>query len=158
MNRSLEKIVEQQKLKDQVIIERSEKGLTITLRGALFFDTGSVDLKPEAGDLIQKIIPAITAQKNSFGILVEGHTDDVPVKSKGLILSNWELSSLRACKILHIFEVAGFARDKMKALGWGDTRPVLPNRDPAGVSLPTNQAQNRRVVIKILKSEGPFND
>lgn len=158
LKKSIENVLVDPQIKNQVVIEPSEKGLTVTFRGALFFDPGSVELKPQALGLMEKIIPVISSQASDFGIVVEGHTDDVPLNGKGPILSNWELSSLRACRILHLFEVAQFAREKMKALGWGDTRPVVPNKDSSGVDIPANQAQNRRVVIKIIKSVEALNE
>lgn len=150
LSSSLKGVVEKMGLRDQVIFTETDAGIDVTFRGALFFDSGSIELRSQARDLLDQLIPIIIDQAKDFGIVVEGHTDNVPVKMKN-IASNWELSSLRSCQVVRLFEERGFDRTKLKALGWGDTRPILPNTDENGIASESNQAQNRRVVIKILK-------
>ncbi len=142
--------IESQKMGDQVVFKQNDAGVEIAFRGALFFDLGSAELKPEALEMLDKIIPVVSEQAKSFGILIEGHTDNLPIVSKQFS-SNWELSSVRACSVLRLFESRGFSRKKLKAVGFADTNPILPNTDGNGQALPANQAQNRRVVLKILK-------
>ncbi|MEQ1664498.1 MAG: flagellar motor protein MotB [Bdellovibrionales bacterium] len=148
---ALKEKVKEQGMTDQVIFEPNETGINITFRGALFFSSGSTILKDEAKNLINNIIPVVMAQAKGFGIVIEGHTDNLAVARGSVLPSNWELSSVRACTVLRLFEAAGFDTKKLKALGWGDTHPIVPNQDPQGKDLADNQAQNRRVVIKILK-------
>ncbi|MGE3975646.1 MAG: flagellar motor protein MotB [Bdellovibrionales bacterium] len=136
---------------DQVVFHETDAGVDVTFRGALFFDSGSTELRQQAKDLLNSLVPIITEQAQDFGIVVEGHTDNNPVLKGGIYQSNWELSSVRACTVVRIFEEMGFERTRLKALGWGDTRPILPNADDSGKINPENQSQNRRVVIKILK-------
>ena len=50
-----------------------------------------------------------------------------------------------------MFEGDGFNRHLLTAIGYADTQPVLPNRDKDGIAIPTNQSQNRRVIIRLLK-------
>ena len=152
LSKELKKVVQELKMSEQVLFNQTDQGDEITFKGALVFDSGSVELRQEATALMASLIPVISEKAKDFGIVVEGHTDSTPLAARGLIASNWELSSVRACRILRMFEEKGFAAQKMKALGWGDTRPIAPNKDSAGVPISANQAQNRRVVIKILKN------
>jgi chemotaxis protein MotB len=139
-------------LGDQFIIKDINSGLEISFLGTLFFETGSVNLRPEATDLLKKLIPVVKAEtKNQFDIVVEGHTDDVAVGSNLQFKNNWELSSIRACRVLEAFANEGFQKLSLTAVGFGETRPIVANRDASGNAIATNQAQNRRVVIKILK-------
>ena len=135
---------------DQVYFTENDSGIEMSFRGALFFDSGSFDLRPQAKQLLDNLIPQISLEAKGFAIVIEGHTDNVPLGHKRL--TNWELSSLRACTVLRLFESRGFPRERMKAIGWGDTRPIMPNNDKNGVGIIANQAQNRRVVLKILRS------
>jgi chemotaxis protein MotB len=150
LSKKLKEKVFEQNLRDQVVFEQTPTGVNITFRGALFFDSGSADLKPEARKIIEDLVPVISTQAKDFGIIIEGHTDNRPING-GVFASNWELSSTRACSVLRLFEAKGFNRRKLKALGWGDTHPILPNEDGKGKPLPDNQAQNRRIIIKVLK-------
>lgn len=150
--KDLKGVLQQQNLADQVIFNQTAQGIEITFRGALFFNAGSFELREEALELMSKLIPVISEKAKNFGIVVEGHTDGTPLASHGAIASNWELSSLRACRILRLFESRGFDSKRMKALGWGSTRPLVEEKGMNGESMSEAQSQNRRVVIKILKS------
>ncbi len=149
LSKSLDKAISEKGLENQVIVEKSATGVNITFRGALFFDSASVAMKPEALDLLLKLQPIISSKAKEYELLIEGHTDDSPINA-GVIASNWELSSLRASSVLRFFLDKGFDPQKLKAIGMADTRPILPNRDNQGKPITDNQSQNRRVVIKII--------
>ena len=84
-------------------------------------------------------------------VTVEGHTDDAPIHS-AQFPSNWELSTARASAVVHFFLDAGVAPSRLRAAGYADTFPLVPNRDAAGRAIPENQARNRRVVIKLERA------
>lgn len=139
---------------DQFFIVQNDAGVTISFLGTVFFEFGSTELKSEAQALLAKLIPIIQEESREFDIVIEGHTDDVPIRPDSTLRTNWDLSSLRACRVLEVFEKRGFARSQLTAVGYADARPVVPNRDPAGNPIPANQSQNRRVVIRIMKDSG----
>ena len=101
----------------------------------------------------------------NFNINVEGHTDDEPIKTIRYP-SNWELSSNRAATVVRfiIAESAndtrmdtngqkyGVERYRLKATGYADTQPKVPNRDASGNPIKANQIANRRVIIRVNKS------
>jgi chemotaxis protein MotB len=134
-----------------LVIKTTDAGITISLRGTIFFETGKADLKPDAQDVLAKMISAIKAEQTAFDITVEGHTDDVPLSGHAVFKNNFELSSIRACRVIEGFSKAGFDPTHLIAVGYGESRPLVPNRDAAGESIPANQNQNRRVIIKIYK-------
>jgi len=141
----------------QFAIKNTPQGVEISFLGTVFFGLGSADVKEEANGLLKKVIPIISAESKDFEITVEGHTDDVPLVAKNdsaAIQNNWELSSLRACRVLKFFENAGFKKESLTAVGYGDARPIVPNRDANGAGIEGNQSQNRRVVIRMLKRVG----
>jgi chemotaxis protein MotB len=137
------------------VIKQTPLGVDISFLGGVFFDTGSAEIRPEASNLIQKLIPIIHSGGGDFNIVVEGHTDDVPVGSGLPFKTNWELSSIRACRVLDTFENYGFPKSRLTAVGYGDSKPIVPNRDASGNAIPQNQSQNRRVVIKLIKQSEP---
>ena len=82
---------------------------------------------------------------------MEGHTDNEPIKYSGW-KSNWELSTARATSVLHyLVDDKGVNPKLVKAVGYGEFRPVAANDTPEGRQL------NRRVEIviqpKYLKPE-----
>jgi chemotaxis protein MotB len=152
LKEKIDELLEQDNLKDQVIISNTDNGIEVTFRGALFFDSGNSDLKPEAQQIIEKLIPILKENAKNYSMVIEGHTDDNPILTQAFP-SNWELSSFRASAVLRMFESKGFEKTKLKAVGWAETRPILPNRDDQNVAIPENQSQNRRVVLKISNSD-----
>ncbi len=138
-------------LNDKAIFDELEKGLTITFRGSVFFESGSADLKPEAIEMLKQVIPVVKKQDTTFNVVVEGHTDDNPINSERFP-SNWELSSNRASAVLRLFEENGFDKSHLRAIGFADTLPILPNRDENNQIIPENQSQNRRIVLKLVRA------
>ncbi len=137
-------------ISNQLILRDSDAGVEISFRGTLFFDSGSDAMNEEGIKILQILAPTIKSQAQLYQIKIEGHTDDSPI-STAKFRNNWELSSLRACQVLEFFEQNGFSPKQLTAIGYGDTFPVVPNRDAQGNPIPENQNQNRRVVIVITK-------
>lgn len=138
---------------DQFVIKSDDSGIEISFLGTAFFDSGSVEVKNEAIQLFDILIKEIKNEIANLNVLIEGHTDDVPLNGTGTIRNNWELSSIRACRVLDYFVTHGFDKLKMTAVGYGEARPLVPNRDQNGISIPINQSKNRRVIIKLSKAE-----
>jgi len=140
---------------NQIIVKQNEGGVEISFFGTVFFQLGSVDIRSEAQTLLNTIVPIIREDTTEFDITVEGHTDDIPISSSFMYKNNWELSSIRACRVLDYFRDGKFKKDRLTAVGYGEARPLKPNRDPQGNAIPENQSQNRRVVIKLTKHAAP---
>lgn len=147
----LEAEIKKHGLGDQVIIKVLPDGIEISFMGTVFFQSGSADIKDDALNILKTIFPIVKAEKTEFDITIEGHTDDNPVGAGMSFRDNFELSSIRACRVLDTFLKEGFKKERMTAVGYADARPVAKNRDENGVPIPQNQSQNRRVVIKLTK-------
>jgi len=133
------------KLGDYIEIIEQERGLVISIKDTLLFTAGSNELNPEAKGIIKQLGIALNMVPNY--IRIEGHTDNLPINTVKFP-SNWELSVLRACNVMHVFQdEAGIAPDRLSAVGYGEYRPRVPNLNAA------NQAINRRVDIVILKKK-----
>lgn len=148
LSESIKKMVTLQGLEQAVSVESDASGVTITFRDAIFFDVGSANVKAEANALMDRMILGIRPQTMDFDVVVEGHTDNIPMA--GDQITNWELSGLRASRVVRSFVSNGFQPGRLQASGFGDTRPLVPNTTAEGVSLPENQAKNRRVVVKLI--------
>jgi chemotaxis protein MotB len=146
----LRSVLKKINLDKDVAIEETSEGVTLTSRGALFFDSGLAALKPQAQELMENIAVVLAQEAKGFKIVVEGHTDNVPMVSS-VFPSNWELSAVRAGTVVRLLESKGIPRPNLRPVGQADTEPVAPNQDARGTPLPKNQAINRRIVIKILK-------
>jgi len=144
-------------------IKKGQKGdVFVVLNSDHYFQVGTAKISDEKVIQLAEIADVLKTTAKEFGdkvaLEIEGHTDDSPVvKQKHLYPSNWELSAARAASLVHLFEGAGFDKEKMKLVGYGDSRPVAPNRDPNGEPIVSNAIKNRRIVLRVYASENQMN-
>jgi len=126
---------------------------TLEMSSAAFFDSGSAALSPGGEAILQPLAAKLQSDEyRDYRITVEGHTDDNPIHT-AQFPSNWELSTARAAAVAHYLVDQGIPAQRLRAAGYADTFPKVPNRDANGAPIPENQAQNRRVVIRLEKIE-----
>jgi len=124
-------------------MEKTAKGLEMTILGETLFKSGSADLLPGASKTLDGIAKLIKEKYADKDIDIEGHTDSDPIKHSKWP-SNWELGKARALTVLHYFEKQGLTSAKLSATTFGEFRPVASNATPEG------KKQNRRVVVVVL--------
>ena len=135
-------------------VEINKEGLRITLeeQGNLpFFESGKADLTEQITNNIDKIYPILKKLSNDYEIIVEGHTDNVPIYTKQF-QSNWELSTARATSVVRYLISKGIDPRKISAIGYGEYRPIAPN------DTPENRQKNRRVVFFVRTFSGKVKD
>ncbi|MEW6012003.1 MAG: flagellar motor protein MotB [Elusimicrobiota bacterium] len=135
-------------------VEINKEGLKITLeeQGNLpFFESGKATLTEEMTGNIDKIVPTLKKLSQDYEIIVEGHTDNVPIFTQQFA-SNWELSTARATSVVKYLIDKGISPKKISAIGYGEFRPVVPN------DTPQNRQKNRRVVFFVKTFAGKVKD
>lgn len=132
-------------ISDAVEITFDEQYVMLNLSGGILFESGKAEIMPEAQAIIDKI--AIVLKQYDKNIIeVEGHTDNVPIKS-GRYENNNVLSMYRALAVAdYIREVTDLNPAYIKSSGRGEYVPIADNSTAEG------RARNRRVVIKIYNS------
>ncbi|MFH1728177.1 MAG: flagellar motor protein MotB [Pseudomonadota bacterium] len=149
--RKVQEMIVEDKLENQVDTEMSPEGAKISLLGKTLFNTGQAKINEAAYPILDKIIGILKADQFNHYIVVEGHTDNVPINTDQFP-SNWELSAARSSTIIRYLSTNGLDPYKCKAVGYADTLPKVPNEDTEGNAIPENQAINRRVIIKLTKN------
>ncbi len=138
-------LVDSEGLKGNVAVTMQERGIVVTINEKILFKSGSAIIEPNDQDTVIKIGKDILSKIPNKHIRVEGHTDNIPMKS-ALYASNWELSSARAINVLKLLVDKGGINPKMIApVPYGEYSPLVPNTTDA------NRAKNRRVDIVILR-------
>ena len=133
------------------IEQEGDRITTLQISSAAFFNSGSADLNNSGRSILKQVGVKISSDKyKGYQVTVEGHTDDSPIRTRRFP-SNWELSTARAAAVVHFLLQQGIPAQKLRAAGYADTFPVVPNRGANGKAIPANQARNRRVVIKLEK-------
>lgn len=100
MAEDIESQAQQYGIQDMVQVDYNGDFVTITLSGALLFDSGSAELRSEAQPLIEKLAKILENYPSNL-IDVEGHTDNVPIKSSKFE-SNDVLSMYRALDVANL--------------------------------------------------------
>lgn len=137
--------IKEKNLDTKIEIKEDLRGVVIELQEKILFDPGRADIKEESQLTLSKIADILNKYPNE--ILVEGHTDNIPINT-GYYKTNWELSSDRAVKVARfLVEIKGLNPKRIQAVGCGEFRPIDTNETPEG------RKKNRRVNILILTSE-----
>lgn len=126
-----------------------DQGVVVEFASGSFFRPGSVELLDSAKKLLSDVAyQVVQPPYDLYYVDVEGHTDDVPINTPQFP-SNWELSTLRATGVVRYLIEIGLEPDRLKAAGYADVNPKVPNLDLFGVPIPENRAKNRRIVIRL---------
>jgi chemotaxis protein MotB len=126
------------------------KGLTVhmkdgkvyvSLEEKLLFASGKWDVSKD-GITALKDLAKVLEKNPDINVLIEGHTDNVPLNSQNQVADNWDLSVMRATSIVKMLLANGKIDPvRLVASGRGEFLPVEPNSSAA------NKAKNRRTEI-----------
>ena len=127
-----------------------DKGLSVNIHNGkvyvsveekLLFQSGKYNINSDGKQALLKLAEVLKTQSD-VDIVVEGHTDNVPLKSSGPISDNWDLSVKRATEVVKLLTDAGSVKEeRITAAGRADTQPIAPNTSAEG------RAKNRRTEI-----------
>ena len=129
-----------------------QDGLSVTIRDGkvyvsmeekLLFKTGSIEVDPKGVSALKKLGQTIEDIPDIY-ITIEGHTDDVPVRTNPSYHDNWDLSVKRATSIVRILlENSNIDPERLIASGRSEYLPVDPRQTPDA------RQKNRRTEIII---------
>lgn len=128
-----------------------DKGLTVevkngqvyvSLSNKLLFASGSTKID-QSGQQALRDLAAVLKEQPDITIMVEGHTDDVPVSNLGQIKDNWDLSVMRSTEVVRILVESGLQSTRVIPSGRSQFIPKVEG------STPEARASNRRTEIII---------
>lgn len=141
----VQELLEANNMAEQVNVEFNGQYVSLTLNGALLFDSGSAEVKEDSKPILDKVAMILTKYKDHT-IEIEGHTDNVPIHT-AKYKDNNELSSFRALSVFnYLLEVSDLDPATLKHSGRGEYVPVADNGTAEG------RMRNRRVEIKIYSN------
>ncbi|HEV7608390.1 MAG TPA: flagellar motor protein MotD [Steroidobacteraceae bacterium] len=134
-----------------VTVRRHSFWIEVEIRADILFPSGVATIAPSAVPALAALSKALAPFPNP--IRVEGHTDNVPIKTAAFP-SNWELSSARAATVVHLLANGGVAANRLSVIGLGEWHPIHPNDTAEG------RNANRRVLLVILSgaADSPDNN
>jgi chemotaxis protein MotB len=132
--------------KGSVQVETLNKRIIIRIQENGSFKSGSAELQEEFFPVLAKIKDMLLMIEGTLSF--EGHSDSLGETSGTGIEKNYELSSARAQAVAsELLAFEDFRRKRFRIVGWGATKPLVPNDSPEGRSI------NRRMEIVIVKDD-----
>jgi len=126
----------------QAEVERKDNQIIIRLAEQGSFRSGSADLQPAFMQVLAKVGGAVA--EGAGKVVIEGHTDNVPVVFNERFKSNWDLGAARAAIVADYMIVnAKVNQSRISVSGHADTKPIADNGTDAG------RAKNRRIEVII---------
>ena len=124
---------------DELSVELKDGKLYVSLQEKLLFKSGSAEVDPKGKDALKKLAAVLNTTPD-ISIMIEGHTDNVPVSGK--YQDNWALSTARATSIVRFLTVENKVDSHtIIASGRAEFYPVADNATVEGKS------KNRRTEI-----------
>ncbi|MBP3260200.1 MAG: OmpA family protein [Prevotella sp.] len=121
----------------------------ISLADNMLYKSGSYEINDRAAETLSKIAKIIKDYRD-YDVLIEGNTDDVPIKREN-IRNNWDLSCLRASSVVQALQNDyGVDPKRLTAGGRGEYNPLQPNTTEIG------KQRNRRTQIIITPKLDEF--
>ena len=125
---------------DELSVEIRNGKVYVSMSDKLLFKSGSVTVESKGLEAL-KVLGDVLSKNPDIDILVEGHTDNVPIKTS-VFKDNWDLSVVRATTIVRILSTEyKIAPTRMTASGRGEFFPKADNDSAEG------RAKNRRTEI-----------
>jgi chemotaxis protein MotB len=136
---------------DSDINIKVEKGVVfIDISDKMLFKSGSFDVTKGAKGVLAKVA-AVLKNQPDVEFMVEGNTDNVPLRGHPGLVDNWDLSCKRATSVVRILaKTYGIPPAKMTAAGRGEWVPLMTNDSKEG------RSTNRRTRIVILPQLDQF--
>ncbi len=123
---------------DQLTVAMKNGKVYVSLSESLLFPSGSAEVNAGGKDAL-KTLAAALIQNPEINVLVEGHTDSIPITKR--FPDNWALSVARSTEIVRILTNDSVAATRLTASGRSSYEPIAPNETPEG------RAKNRRTEI-----------
>jgi|GEM_PF-482960 len=125
-------------------IKGDVKGSRVNIPGHIVFDSAKSTIKIKESEAVLNQLKQFMTDNPQVTLLrVEGHTD-----SDGDDNMNLKLSGERALAVVAWLVTQGISRDRLLAVGFGETKPIVANDTPA------NKEQNRRTEFHMAAIDG----
>jgi chemotaxis protein MotB len=140
--KQVKNFLEKRDLSSEVMIQKTDEGVKVTLSDSLTFNSGSARLLAQSKVVLERIAQVIGEDVRE--VKARGHTDNIPISESSIYRSNWHLGAARSVSVvLFLSDASILQARKFEASSYGKYRPVATNKTPEG------RRKNRRVEIYI---------
>jgi chemotaxis protein MotB len=149
---SLQAVIEGHQVFRDVAIDRTDKSVEMEIAGGVFFKRNNVEFDDAKRAILLEMADTLKQiDYLDYVVTVEAHTSDRATEN-AIYKTNWDLSAGRAAAMTRFLIETGIPPNRIRAIGYGDTQPKVPNADMNGEPIPENRDRNERVTIKIERA------
>ena len=130
-------------LQSQITVAQVAQGVIVEISTGVLFPSGHATIEPSAVKVLYDVGHVLSTVPNQ--VVVQGFTDNVPIDTP-TYRSNWDLSAVRAARVVDFWTQEGLTPTRFLVEGFGQYSPFATNRTAIG------RAENRRVDIVVLKN------
>ena len=135
---------EYQEIEKNIALKKIRVGAKIVLNN-IFFDYDKATLRPTSIAELERL-HELLIHYSRLKIEISGHTDN-----KGGTESNQRLSEKRAQAVVDHLVEQGIEKQRLKAVGYGETKSIAPNENPDGSDNPEGRQMNRRTEFEVVE-------
>ena len=122
-------------------VEERNGKVYVSMDEKLLFASGKWEVQAQGKEALSELAKVLEAD-STINVLIEGHTDNVPMTSSSQVKDNWDLSVMRATAVVKIILANGEINpQRISASGRGEFLPIDPENTPEA------RAKNRRTEI-----------
>ncbi len=126
----------------EIKLDIRDNKVDIIIANHLLYPIGDARIDKKGKGTLRDIADALLDYPK-YKLLVEGHTDNLPIKNRHY-RDNWELSVTRAANVVRFLEGEGIDPKRLVAKGYGEFHPITTNATKEGQQL------NRRTEVVIV--------
>lgn len=145
--KKLQAVIRKDHLTARIQVYPVPQGVMVMILSGVLFNPGEARIQPSAVKVMGDLGRVLGAVPNP--VVVQGFTDSTPIDTSEYH-SNWDLSAMRAARVVDYWTGEGLSPTRFMLEGFGQYAPVATNATAAG------RAKNRRVDVLVLK-QGEFN-
>tara|TARA_A100001015_G_C14954900_1_gene698343 strand:+ start:445 stop:1107 length:663 start_codon:yes stop_codon:yes gene_type:complete len=135
--------IQDEQISQYAIILVDEQKIRLIFNDPILFQSGTDILTKNSKAVLNGLTHIIKKVKNP--LIIEGHTDDLPVKKGGKYRSNWDLAYFRAASVANYLMAKGVEESRMSILSYGDQRPLARKKTYLA------RKKNRRIEINVIR-------
>lgn len=129
-------------------VKKNKEWIELEMNSKLLFDVADISPSAESDKIMQTL--AVILKKNEFPIMIEGFTDNLPIKNDQFP-SNWDLAVARSATVVRLLVDKGISHNRLIPVGYGENFPISDNVTADG------RGKNRRVVFVIQRENKRLN-
>lgn len=135
--------IQDEQISQYALILVDEQKIRLIFNDPILFQSGTDQLTKNSKAVLNGLIHLVKKVKNP--LIIEGHTDDLPVKKGGKFGSNWDLAYFRAAAVANYFMGKGVPSKRISITSFADQRPLARKKTYLA------RKKNRRIEINVIR-------